>query len=982
MSKDADSLFHEVTSLKWRLARCAAEEAVRVSAAVEADRHRLSDGLRELLTCRELLATDRAKLEKDRATFCRERDHLRDRLQNAADRINELEAKCGNMAESLSKLRAECEWRRTNEEEILESSQALKDEHERLLRDLAERGKECDGLRQSCETASLRCHELECERTRNVAELAALRLECDRAKQEVLNSNARCQDLVAESQRVSEELDAAKDALAVIENATFWKASWPLRRALDLSKYHVRRYISRLKPSSVYWNKSAFLIRILLLLRINEIMKRVCPYSYYKCKKRIISGQIANKQGDVPDSAEVSPYWQQFIWQRRVSAARPCPLVSVVVPNYNHAPYLRERLDSIYSQTYRNFEVILMDDDSSDGSRRILRHYARKYHDRTRLVFNEKNSGSPFAQWRKGIRAARGELVWIAESDDWCDANFLEILVPEFQDEAIKLAFCRTSFVRDGQEVWRIEDYLHDIGRGLFNASFRMSAHQIVRHFFSKKNIVPNVSSCVFRKPCEMPLFDDAEWNVMRVCGDWVFYLHLIRGGAVSYSISATNYYRQHDANTSVNLQKCDRYYQEHAIVAEYLARSYALSEDELGWMVEDLRRFWRSTRTDYSEAAYDALISRERIFSLRKERLPNVVICGFAFETGGGEQVPIDQANALYRAGVAVTFVDCGGVKRNEMIRQRLLASIPVVSLDWDYSSVYHMLVQLGAEIVHTHHASVDFAIAVNKPESVRQVVTLHGMYETVPSEYLRINVPILNEKVSSWLYIAEKNLAVMRKYGITGNNFVRIFNAVPGNVSVRSRGDVLTECGFPDTARIVVLASRAIDGKGWHAAYRAVECVRRCYGRELDLRIVFVGNGPLYDEMKSLECEWSHFVGYSSDVASYMAAADFVTLPSTYAGESFPLCLLEAFRAGKPIVASAIGEIPAMLETQDGMAGSVIGFDGSGHVDQKALAAAYARMATDKDAYDSASHAAQAAARKFTIDGLVQKLLEVYRM
>lgn len=52
------------------------------------------------------------------------------------------------------------------------------------------------------------------------------------------------------------------------------------------------------------------------------------------------------------------------------------PLVSIIVPNYNHALYLRERLDSIYSQTYKKFEVILLDDASSDNSVEILTEYA------------------------------------------------------------------------------------------------------------------------------------------------------------------------------------------------------------------------------------------------------------------------------------------------------------------------------------------------------------------------------------------------------------------------------------------------------------------------------------------------------------------------------------------------------------------------------------------------------------------------------
>lgn len=83
------------------------------------------------------------------------------------------------------------------------------------------------------------------------------------------------------------------------------------------------------------------------------------------------------------------------------------PLVSVIVPNYNHASYLKERLDSIYQQTYQNIEVILLDDFSSDNSVEILKQYAKKYPHKTRLVVNEQNSGRVFRQWNKGLALAK-----------------------------------------------------------------------------------------------------------------------------------------------------------------------------------------------------------------------------------------------------------------------------------------------------------------------------------------------------------------------------------------------------------------------------------------------------------------------------------------------------------------------------------------------------------------------------------------------
>jgi len=94
------------------------------------------------------------------------------------------------------------------------------------------------------------------------------------------------------------------------------------------------------------------------------------------------------------------------------------PLVTVVVPNYNHAKYLKKRLNSIYKQTYKNIEVILLDDCSTDTSRSILSKYAKKHKNNTKTIFNTKNSGGVFYQWARALESAHGDFIWIAESDD------------------------------------------------------------------------------------------------------------------------------------------------------------------------------------------------------------------------------------------------------------------------------------------------------------------------------------------------------------------------------------------------------------------------------------------------------------------------------------------------------------------------------------------------------------------------------------
>src|SRR3982074_3559077 len=95
------------------------------------------------------------------------------------------------------------------------------------------------------------------------------------------------------------------------------------------------------------------------------------------------------------------------------------PKVSVVIPNYNHARFLRRRIERVLNQTFQDFDVILLDDCSTDESRSILREYAAD--PRVRIEFNGKNSGNTFKQRSKGGRLARGSHICVAEDGDYAD---------------------------------------------------------------------------------------------------------------------------------------------------------------------------------------------------------------------------------------------------------------------------------------------------------------------------------------------------------------------------------------------------------------------------------------------------------------------------------------------------------------------------------------------------------------------------------
>src|SRR5271166_9524 len=86
---------------------------------------------------------------------------------------------------------------------------------------------------------------------------------------------------------------------------------------------------------------------------------------------------------------------------------RNMPRVTVVTPNYNHARYLPQRLNSILAQTYQDFELIILDNASTDNSREVIELYVKD--PRVTAIVNAENNGSTFKQWKLGLSHANGE---------------------------------------------------------------------------------------------------------------------------------------------------------------------------------------------------------------------------------------------------------------------------------------------------------------------------------------------------------------------------------------------------------------------------------------------------------------------------------------------------------------------------------------------------------------------------------------------
>lgn len=228
--------------------------------------------------------------------------------------------------------------------------------------------------------------------------------------------------------------------------------------------------------------------------------------------------------------------------------------VSIIVPNYNHAKFLNRRLDSIFAQTYKDFEVILLDDCSQDNSLDILTSYVEKYG--AKLVKNEQNSGCVFAQWKKGVSLTQGEYIWIAESDDFASPFFLAAVVPILDEyKNVGLAYAQSWLIdTQGKILGNGECWTNDLKYcERWKTGYVNNGLQEIRNYFIYKNIIPNASGLLFRRSA-LETAGGIVPPIYRLCGDWLQWIEICAVSDIAFVPQCLNFWRQNSSNARIKM--------------------------------------------------------------------------------------------------------------------------------------------------------------------------------------------------------------------------------------------------------------------------------------------------------------------------------------------------------------------------------------------------------------------------------------------
>lgn len=810
-------------------------------------------------------------------------------------------------------------------------------------------------LQRESENVKSECQELEVEIKEFKDQISNLNIALEQAKIELAESVEKERKLLIEQKQLKHRVDFATKAA----NSSADELQNNLTRLHHLkTDFEITQCRLDAIEKSTFW-------------RLTKPARKACDV----LKKTL---KIRKKVEAVPAVKE--EYVGEYEWNYEIPSKELFPLVSVIVPNYNHAQYLCERLDSIYGQTYENIEVILLDDCSTDNSVEILKEYAEKHQENTITDFNDINGGKVFKQWNKGISHASGKYIWIAESDDYCESNFLSTLVPLMEYQSVMLAFSRSVFMQDGKPIWSTEEYLRDIPEINWEKSFMMTAHDAVNLAFARKNIVPNVSSALFRNVGQVSEEVVNIWQNIKLSGDWLFYLNLIKGGCISYTTNTTNYYRIHAASTSLKVQQSKDYYKEFEEISKYIVKNYNVSQVVFETVLKDLKEHYKAIHHvgDEDAKCVDTYYSLENINAERAHRTPGVIMAEFSMKLGGGETYPLYLANEMKRQGISVTVLDFRMEQHESKVRALLEPSVPLVEINC-LDNLYSVLKHLGAEVIHSHHACVDGAIAdwLNSNDiPYKHVITLHGMYETIAEDECRSLLSRVSKSCSQFIYIADKNLQPFIKYGYRDKvNLVKMPNGLP---EIAVNPVRRSEMRIPEEAFVLCLVSRGIPEKGWREGIEAIEMANTQSIRPIHL--VIVGDGPIKAELENSAPSFVHFTGTRSNVRDYFAMCDAGFLPSRFPGESYPLVVIESLMCGKPVIATDIAEVKNQLTDENGeLAGELLSLK-EWKLDIKEIADVIGRWANDSKLYYKLKSKTAGAAEKFNISKIVEGYLKLY--
>lgn len=218
--------------------------------------------------------------------------------------------------------------------------------------------------------------------------------------------------------------------------------------------------------------------------------------------------------------------------------------VTAIVASYNHAEFLVERMESLIYQSYDNFEILIIDDNSPDNSPEVLKEYENN--NRVRLFLEQENRGWVGTS-NIGAQRATGEYIIFTNCDDACDDNLIAELVKAIEsDSEVVMAWSASLMIDEKSKVIgsdreaRDPKFLETYGDG--GVILKIKMENLLFH----SCIIPNLSALLIKKEAFLKVEGfDPQYSVI---SDWDLFFKLSEVGDTVYVPQKLNHFRQHGA--------------------------------------------------------------------------------------------------------------------------------------------------------------------------------------------------------------------------------------------------------------------------------------------------------------------------------------------------------------------------------------------------------------------------------------------------
>lgn len=557
---------------------------------------------------------------------------------------------------------------------------------------------------------------------------------------------------------------------------------------------------------------------------------------------------------------------------------------------------------------------------------------------------------------QRALAQVQGDLVWFVEGGSAYDIDYIARLATSFADGSVQIGFGRLLEPGDYDPLANDPSQLSKSG---WNKHVTMPSAMWFAHVLGTDGLAMTEQGFVWRR---RTLSGEA-WRQATVSlgmGIWHLLLHMASGGQVATVRDALARRLEPVRTAGGNEWRSVPMGSEGAVAR---ARFEA-----------DVRATWPMKPEGRGQPLHP--------HANRSTERSHILIVTHGIFAGGAENFPIQLANDLVDRGIVVSMLIFKTDDVNPQMKATLDPGVSIYEAEWVLEYGCDRFVQdIGCTLIHSH-GIVGETFFFNRCQCeipVPYVATLHGSYEASNKKYLpeKLLAKIVR-RVDLFIYTADKNLAPLLRHGVQPERLLKLSNAMPVDEMPfpQSRRDL----GIAGDAVVFTLVARGIKEKGWSIAIKAFNAVR---SRNPDraMHLCLVGEGEEPDRLKREHGDNPaiSFLGYQLRIHGLYRMTDVAIVPTRFAGESFPLCIIQALQVSCPVIATDVGEIASMVEGAGRPCGIIVEPSRIDKVFQASFADAMDEMMDDKRRKSLAVQAG-IAGRSYDMSALTDRYVELY--